>query len=177
MAKSNWTVDASHSSIEFSVKHMMIANVRGSFHTFTANVIADAADLTTAEIDFSIDVNSIDTRDTGRDGHLRSGDFFDVENHPNLTFKATSIARKSSDDYTMIGDITIHGVTLPISFDVTFEGEGKDPWGNERAGFSATASLNRKDFGLNWNSVLETGGVLVGEQVKIHVQLEAIKAA
>lgn len=177
MAKSVWNVDASHSSIEFKVKHMMMANVRGQFKDFQAHVTADPEDLTTAEIDFTVHVNSIDTKDEQRDGHLKSADFFDVEQYPNLTFKATKIERKSGADYAMTGDITIRDVTKPITFDVTAEGIGKDPWGNERAGFTATASLNRKDFGLNWNALLETGGVLVGEQVKISVELEAVRQA
>jgi len=177
MTKSIWSIDASHSAIEFSVKHMMIANVRGSFHDFQASVVADATDLTTAEIDFTVDVASIDTRDAQRDGHLKSGDFFDAENFPKITFKSTQISRSNDNEYTMAGDLAIHGVTQPVTFDVTFEGQGKDPWGNEKAGFSAKASVNRKDFGLNWNSVLETGGVLVGEQVKINVEIEALKQA
>jgi len=177
MAKSNWSVDVAHSAIEFGVKHMMISNVRGSFHNFQATVVADVTDLTTAEIEFTVDVASIDTRDAQRDGHLKSGDFFDVENFPNITFKSTQITRKGDDEYAMTGDMSMHGVTVPVTFDVTFEGEGKDPWGNEKSGFSAKTSVNRKDFGLNWNSVLETGGVLVGEQVKINVEIEALKQA
>lgn len=177
MAKSVWNVDASHSALEFSVKHMMIANVRGQFHNFQASIVADPQDLTTAEIEVTVDVNSIDTRDEQREGHLKSADFFDVENYPNLTFKAAQIERKSGDKYTMTGDMTVRGVTKPVSFDVTFEGQGKDPWGNEKAGFSAVATINRKDFGLNWNALLETGGVLVGENVKINVEIEALRQA
>ncbi len=175
MTRYKWTVDASHSAIEFKVKHMMIANVRGSFHKFDADVVADAADLTTANISFSIDVNSIDTRDEQRDGHLKSADFFDVEKFPQITFKSTQVTRKGEGEYALTGDVTIHGVTKPITFSVEFEGSGKDPWGNERAGFSATASLSRKDFGLTWNAALETGGVLVGDEVKLALQIEAIK--
>ncbi|WAH36094.1 YceI family protein [Alicyclobacillus dauci] len=175
MAKSTWNVDASHSAIEFVVKHMMISNVRGSFHSFEANVIADPEDLTTAEIDFSIDVNSIDTRDEGRDNHLRSADFFDVENFPKLTFKSTNITKKGQGEYDLTGDITIRGVTKPLTFHVTYEGGGKDPWGGERAGYSAKGSLSRKDFGLTWNSALETGGVLVGDEVKLNLEIEAVK--
>lgn len=177
MAKANWSVDASHSAIEFVVKHMMIANVRGSFQSFEASVTADHEDLTTAEIDFSVDVASIATRDDGRDNHLRSADFFDVENHPKLTFKSTGATKTSDNEYDLTGDITIRGVTKPITFHVTYEGGGKDPWGGERAGFSAKGSLNRKDFGLNWNAALETGGFLVGDQVKISLEIEAVKQA
>lgn len=177
MAKSVWNVDASHSALEFKVKHMMMANVRGQFHDFQANITADPEDLTTAEIDFTVNVNSIDTKDEQREGHLKSADFFDVENYPNLTFKATKIERKSNNEYAMTGDMTIRGVTKPVTFNVTSEGIGKDPWGNERAGFTAAGSLNRKEFGLNWNALLETGGVLVGEQVKINVEIEAVRQA
>lgn len=177
MAKSVWNVDASHSALEFKVKHMMMANVRGQFHDFQANITADPEDLTTAEIDFTVNVNSIDTKDEQREGHLKSADFFDVENYPNLTFKATKIERKSNNEYAMMGDMTIRGVTKPVTFNVTSEGIGKDPWGNERAGFTAAGSLNRKEFGLNWNALLETGGVLVGEQVKINVEIEAVRQA
>ncbi len=177
MGQSKWAVDNSHSSIEFVVKHMMISNVRGSFHTYQAEVVADASDLTTAKIDFTIDVASIDTRDEQRNGHLCSADFFDVETYPQITFKSTQVNRKRDGEYDLTGNLTMHGVTKPLVFQVTFEGEGKDPWGNERAGFSAQATLNRKDYGLEWNAMLETGGVLVGEQVKITIQLEAIKQA
>jgi polyisoprenoid-binding protein YceI len=175
MARNKWTIDASHSAIEFKVKHMMISNVRGSFHKFDADVVADAADLTSANVSFTIDVDSINTRDEQRDGHLKSADFFDVEKYPQIAFKSTQVSRKGDGDYALSGDVTIHGVTKPVTFAVEFEGEGKDPWGNERAGFSANASLSRKDFGLVWNAALETGGVLVGDEVKISLQLEAIK--
>lgn len=175
MSRNKWAVDASHSAIEFKVKHMMISNVRGSFHKFEADLVADATDLTSANVHFSIDLNSIDTRDEQRDGHLKSADFFDVEKYPTIDFKSTQISRKGDGQYALTGDVTMHGVTKPITFDVEFEGQGKDPWGNERAGFSANASLSRKDFGLSWNAALETGGVLVGDEVKISLQIEAIK--
>ncbi len=177
MASSKWTVDASHSAVEFSVKHMMISTVRGTFEKFDAQIVADATDLTSADIQFSIDVSSIETRDAQRNGHLLSADFFDAEKYPQITFKSTHVTAKGAGDYALVGDLTIHGVTKSVTFDVTFEGEGKDPWGNHRAGFNAQTSINRKDYGLEWNALLETGGVLVGEQVKISVLLEAIKQA
>jgi len=176
MAKSNWAVDVSHSAIDFSVKHMMIAKVKGSFHSFEAQISADPADLTTADIAFQIDLSSVDTRNGDRDAHLKSADFFDVENHPKLLFKATKIVSKGDGEYEVTGDVTLHGVTRPETFAVTYEGAGKDPWGNEKAGFSATGSLKRSDYGLTYNAVLETGGVLIGDEVKVSIEIEAAKA-
>ncbi|MDR4886158.1 YceI family protein [Fredinandcohnia sp. QZ13] len=176
MANTKWAVDASHSSIDFSVKHMMIAKVKGSFENFEAIIEADPADLTTANIEFRIDLTSINTKNEDRDNHLRSADFFDVENHPSMTFKSTSIVKTDDGEYDVTGDLTIRGTTKPETFQVVFEGAGKDPWGNEKAGFSATGSLNRSDYGLVWNAALETGGVLVGDQVKISIEIEAAKA-
>ncbi|MCH1626306.1 YceI family protein [Ferdinandcohnia quinoae] len=176
MVKTKWTVDASHSSIDFSVKHMMIANVKGTFHNFDAVIEADPTDLTSANIKFSVDLASIDTRNEDRDGHLRSADFFDVENHPTMTFTSTSIGKTDDEEYNVTGDLTIHGTTKQETFKVTFEGQGKDPWGNEKVGFSAEGSISRGDYGLVWNSALETGGVLVGDKVKISLQIEAQKA-
>ncbi|WP_174731639.1 YceI family protein [Mesobacillus harenae] len=176
MAKTKWTIDDTHSSIEFSVKHMMIANVKGAFNDFEASVEADPADLTTADIQFTVQLASIDTRNTDRDNHLRSADFFDVENNPTMTFKSTNIVKKDEGEYDVTGDLTINNTTKSETFAVTFEGEGKDPWGNERAGFSGTGALNRSDYGLTWNAALETGGVLVGDKVKVILQFEGIKA-
>ena len=175
MAKTIWNVDASHSSIDFSVKHMMIAKVKGTFHKFEANIHADPEDLTTAEIEFNVDLSSIDTRSEDRDNHLRSADFFDVENHPNMRFKSTSITKTGDNEYDVTGDLTIRGVTKQETFKVVYEGGGKDPWGNERAGFSAEGSINRTDYGLVWNTALETGGVLVGEDVKVFLEIQATK--
>ncbi|GIO11214.1 polyisoprenoid-binding protein [Cohnella xylanilytica] len=176
MAKSNWAVDVSHSAIDFSVKHMMIAKVKGSFHSFEAQISADPVDLTTADIAFQIDLSSVDTRNGDRDAHLKSADFFDVENHPKLLFKATKIVSNGDGEYEVTGDVTLHGVTRPETFAVTYEGAGKDPWGNEKAGFSATGSLKRSDYGLTYNAVLETGGVLIGDEVKVSIEIEAAKA-
>jgi polyisoprenoid-binding protein YceI len=177
MAKSVWNVDKSHSALEFTVKHMMISKVRGSFDVFEATIEADPNDLTDAKIEFSVDLNSIDTRNEDRDNHLRSNDFFDIANHPKMTFVATDIKKKADQNYAVTGDFTLRGVTKPVTFDVTVEGVAKDPWGNEVAGFSGSAKLNRKDFGLVWNAALETGGVLVGEEVKINLEIEAHKQA
>lgn len=177
MAKSVWAFDPTHSSVGFSVKHMMISTVRGTFHKLSADINADPDDLTTADITLTIDVSSIDTRDENRDGHLKSGDFFDVEQFPNMTFRSTKIERAGGNEYTLTGDLTIRGVTKPVQFKVEFEGAGKDPWGGERAGFTANATINRSDFGLSWNAALETGGVLVSDHVKLHAEIEAVKQA
>ena len=175
MTTEKWVIDADHSLVEFSVKHMMIAKVRGNFAKFDANITADSSDLTTAAIEFTIDTASISTKNEDRDNHLRSADFFDVESYPNITFKATEITKVSGDDYKVSGDVTIKGVTRPETFDVTFEGEGKDPWGNTKAGFSAKTKVNRSDYGLTYNAALETGGVLIGDQITINIELEASK--
>ncbi|MFZ7946593.1 YceI family protein [Neobacillus sp. 19] len=176
MAKTKWALDPAHSSVDFSVRHMMIANVKGTFNSFNASIEADPADLTTASIEFSVETASVDTRSKDRDAHLVSADFFDVENHPNMTFKSTSIEKTDEGEYNVTGDLTLRGLTKQETFFVTFEGQGKDPWGNEKAGFSATGTVNRSDYGLVWNAALETGGVLVGDKVKINLQIQAAKA-
>lgn len=176
MAKTVWNVDPVHSEIGFSVKHMMISKAKGTFDKFEAEVNADMEDLTTADVKITIDVDSINTRNEDRDNHLRSDDFFDAENHPKITFTATDIKKKSDHQYDMTGDLTIRGTTKPVTFDVTYVGQSKDPMGgNTVAGVSAAATINRKDFGLTWNAAVETGGVLVGEDVTIHVELELQK--
>lgn len=176
MTKTKWALDPAHSSVDFSVRHMMIANVKGSFNKFEAAIDADPADLTSANIEFSIDTASVDTRNTDRDAHLVSGDFFDVENHPNMTFVSTTIEKTDEGEYNLTGNLTLRGVTKQETFAVTYEGQGKDPWGNEKVGFSAAGTINRSDYGLVWNAALETGGVLVGDKVKINLQLQAAKA-
>lgn len=176
MTTSKWLLDASHSVVEFSVKHLMIAKVRGLFHTFDANIEADLNDLSTATIAVNIDLASVDTRNEDRDNHLKSADFFDVENSPSLNFVATSIKAAGADEYTLVGNVTLQGVTKEESFKVTFEGASTDPWGNEKAGFSATGSLKRSDYGLTYNAALETGGVLIGDDIKINIEFELQKA-
>ncbi len=177
MTLSKWKVDPTHSGVEFSVKHMMIARVKGSFKNFEASIEADPADLTTADIEFKVDLSSVDTGSADRDTHLKSGDFFDVEKYPHMTFKSTEISKKNEDEYNVTGDLTLHGHTQPVTFTATFEGEGKDPWGNHVAGFAAEGKVNRTEFGLTYNAALETGGVLVGEDVKVSLQIEAAKQA
>ena len=168
-----WAVDTTHSTIEFSVKHLMIAKVRGVFHKFDADIEADLNDLTSAKVEVNIDLASVDTRNEDRDNHLRSADFFDVEHTPTLKFVVTSISKSGEDEYDVVGDVTLHGVTKQESFKLTFEGTSTDPWGNQKAGFSAAGSLKRSDYGLTYNAALETGGVLIGDEIKVNIELEA----
>lgn len=173
MTKATWNVDTVHSTIGFSVRHMMISNVKGTFNEFDGKIEADPTDLTDANIEFTIDANSVDTRMSDRDDHLRSSDFFDVENHPNITFVATDIVKKSEDKYDMTGDFTIRGTTKPVTFDIAFEGAAKDPMsGDQAAGFTGSTKINRKDFGLTWNAALEAGGFVVGDEIKINIELQ-----
>ena len=171
-----WNLDPVHSVAEFKVKHMMISNVKGQFTGVTGVLSLDEDNLTNSRIEVSIDATSINTRDAQRDGHLKSEDFFDVAKYPTLAFQSTKIERKG-DELAVAGDLTIHGVTRNVVFSV--EGPttpGKDPWGNTRIGISAVTKINRKDFGLTWNAALETGGILVGEEVTITLDVQFIKA-
>jgi len=177
MALTKWALDPTHSNVDFSIRHMMISKVKGTFRSFEASIEADPQDLTTANISFSIDVSSVDTNNADRDNHLRTADFFDVENYPKLTFVAKSIVKTDDGEYNVTGDVTLHGVTRSETFAVTYEGTGKDPWGNEKVGFSATGNLKRSDYGLTWNAALETGGFLVGDDVKVSLELQAVKQA
>lgn len=178
MAKAKWNVDTVHSEVGFSVRHMMISNVKGQFTEFDGDIELDPHDLTDASIEFTIDTNSIDTGVSDRDDHLRSGDFFDAENHPKLTFKATEIKQTAKDKYDMTGDFTIRGTTNPVTFEIEFEGLAKDPMsGDEAAGFSGKTKINRKEFGLTWNAAVETGGVVVSDEVKINIEIQLRKQA
>lgn len=177
MAKATWILDPAHTLVEFSVKHMMISTVKGRFGKVEGFITGDPAELDSAEVGVTVDVSSIDTRETQRDQHLLSPDFFDVAQYPTLTFKSKKVTRKDGDEYRLVGDLTIHGVTKEIGLDLVYEGQGKDPWGNERIGLTAEGKLDRKDFGLTWNAALEAGGILVGDQVKLTVHGEAIKQA
>lgn len=178
MAKEKWKVDRVHSRLEFVVRHMMITNVKGVFKNFHALIIADPEDLTDAEIDFSIDANSIDTHKEERDEHLRSKDFFDTENHPKLKFKVTEIKQTGKDRYNLIGDFTIVGITKSVIFDVKYEGRVQDQMTKEEvAGFIGHTKINRHDFGLTWSSAFEADVVVVGEEVKINVDIQIRKGA
>jgi polyisoprenoid-binding protein YceI len=176
MTKQKWAVDAVHSSIDFSIKHLVIAKVKGNFQGFEANIEADPEDLTTADIEFTVDIASIDTRNADRDNHLKSADFFDIENYPKLTFKSTKIIKTDDGEYDVTGDLSLHGVTRPETFKITYEGTAKDPWGNEKVGFNGTGTINRDDYGLTYNAALETGGVLIGSKVNVTIEIEAQKA-
>ncbi|WP_405100591.1 YceI family protein [Oceanobacillus sp. FSL H7-0719] len=177
MSKTKWNLDAVHSEVGFSVKHMMISKAKGTFDKFDAVVEADVEDLTSATVEVTIDAASINTRNEDRDNHLRSGDFFDTENHPTITFVATDIKSTGGNEYDVTGDLTIRGTTKPVTLDVTFEGQSKDPMGGATvAGFSGLTKISREEFGLTWNAALETGGVLVSDEVKINFELELHKA-
>ncbi len=175
MATQKWDLDPVHSSINFSVRHLMVSKVRGHFSSWSGSLEFDPSSPLTAKADIKIDAKSIDTKDAQRDGHLKSADFLETEAHPHITFKSKSVEKKSGDEYKLHGDLTIRGTTLPVTLDVEYSGQAKDPWGGERVGFSAQTSINRKDFGLAWNQALETGGLLVGEKVDIQIELEAVK--
>lgn len=165
-----WVLDPSHSEVTFSVRHMMISKVRGTFGVKSATLIAPENPLE-ARVEASVDVTSIDTKDEGRDTHLRSADFFDTENFPTMEFVSTG-ARAEGGELFVDGDLTIRGITKPVSFELDFGGFGSDPWGNYKAGASAKTVINREDFGLTWNAALETGGVLVGKDVTISLDLQ-----
>ena len=170
-----WVIDPSHSEAGFTTRHAGIAKVRGSV-AITEGTIVVGDDLATSSVTAVLDPATIDTRDANRDGHLRSADFFDVENFPTWTFTSTSVVA-AGGDYVLTGDLTIHGVTKSVELALDFNGTATDPFGNARAGFSAEFEINRKDFGLTWNAALETGGVLVSEKVKIALDISAIKQA
>lgn len=173
-----WNIDPAHSGAEFKVKHMMISNVKGSFSQLSGSLTENTVDSTLSSVQASIPVSTVSTGDAQRDGHLKSPDFFDAEKFPTLDFKSTKVVRKADADYEVTGDLTIHGATRQVTFAV--EGPsapGKDPWGNTRIGLSATARINRKDFGLGWNAALEAGGFLVGDDVSITLDVQFIKAA
>ncbi len=167
-----WQIDPSHTQVAFAVRHLMISTVRGRFSDVQGTFAAPGGDFADGQLDVTIGAGSLDTREAQRDAHLRSADFFDVETFPTLTFKSRRIEAEGDDRYTVTGDLTIHGVTKTVTLDVTAEGRGRDPWGNDRAGFSAKGRVSRKDFGLTWNQLLETGGVAVGDEVKISLDVE-----
>lgn len=169
-----WQIDASHSHVGFSVKHMMVSTVKGQFKTYSGTLAINEQDLTRSVISGEIQVDSLDTRDSGRDDHLKSADFFDVATYPTITFTSKRIEAKGGNEYQVHGDLTIHGVTREVALDAEYHGLAKDPWGGTRTGFSVSGSINRKDFGLVWNAALETGGVLVGETIKLDLEIEAV---
>ncbi|MDR6967709.1 polyisoprenoid-binding protein YceI [Flavobacterium arsenatis] len=175
MSTTKWSIDPTHSEIGFKVKHMMFTNVSGSFQKFDASIETEDDNFENAKIEFSGDVDSITTGNADRDTHLLSPDFFDAEKFPKLTFSATSFNKQNEGEYELKGELTLHGVTKPVKLEVEFGGLAKDPWGNVKTGMSITGKINRKDWDLNWNSALEAGGVLVGEEVKLHIELQFVK--
>jgi polyisoprenoid-binding protein YceI len=175
IAGTKWSIDPSHSEIGFRVKHLMITNVKGAFKEFTADILADDDDFTNARVVVRINPSSIDTGDAQRDAHLRSADFFDAENYPEIRFTATSLEQAGHKGaFVMTGDLDIRGNSRKISLDVVFEGLMKDPWGNRKAGFSVTGKINRKEWGLNWNAALEAGGMLVSDEVRIACEVQLV---
>lgn len=177
ITKTKWKLDPTHSELGFKVKHMMITNVSGSFEKFDVNVETDGTDFSAAKIDFTADTDSISTGNADRDNHLKTGDFFDAASYPVIRFVSSRMEKKDDENYTMKGDLTIRDVTKPVTLNVEFGGIGKDPWGNEKAGFTITGKINRTEYKLNWNAALETGGILVGEEVKIHAEIQLVKQA
>ncbi len=176
-ATSTWSLDEAHTNVAFVVKHMMISNVRGHFAEVAATVVLDGQDYSTAQISAEIDATSITTRNDQRDGHLKSADFFDVENFPKLTFVSTKVDATDAETLQVTGDLTIRGTTKPVTLDVTIEGHGKDPWGNPRTAFIAETKIKRSEFGLMWNQALESGGVLVSDDIRIKIEGELVGQA
>lgn len=175
-AQTKWNVDNAHSNVRFNVTHLVISEVEGSFKQFNGNITAANADFADAAINFSVDINSINTDNEMRDKHLKSDDFFNAEKYPSMTFKSTSFKKVSGNKYQLKGNLTIRDVTKPIVFDVTYGGTVKDPWGNIKAGFKATGTVNRFDYNLKWNSVTEAGGAVVGKDVTIDLKFEFAQA-
>jgi polyisoprenoid-binding protein YceI len=178
VATTTWNIDPVHSTAQFKVKHMMISNVKGEFTSIQGKLQLNEEDVSESYVEATIDATTINTRDVQRDGHLKSPDFFDVEKFPTLAFKSTRVAKTGVEELSVEGDLTIHGETRTVTFEV--EGPSastKDPWGGIRRGLSATTKINRKDFGLTWNAALETGGILVGEEITITLDIELVKQA
>ena len=177
MSNSNWSLDPSHSELQFKVKHLMITTVTGSFQKFDVTAETEGDDFSTAKISFSAETASITTGAEQRDTHLRSADFFEAETFPALSFKSTSIEKKGDDEFVVTGDLDLHGVVKPVTLNVDFGGIAKDLYGQTKAGFTLNGKINRKDFGLTWNAPTETGGLLVSEDVKILAEIQLVKQA
>ncbi|HEY5949102.1 MAG TPA: YceI family protein [Kofleriaceae bacterium] len=175
MSTSQWDFDLSHSSVNFHVRHLMVSKVHGRFSAWTGKLELDDADLTRSQLEVTIDASSIDTKEPKRDEHLRSADFLEVDKYPSITFKSTQILREGEEQYRVLGDLTIHGVTRPVTLEVEGGGRVADPWGGTRTGFSAKTWISRKDFGLTWNVALEAGGFVVGDKLEITLEVEAVR--
>ncbi|HLS94284.1 polyisoprenoid-binding protein YceI [Sphingobacterium allocomposti] len=172
MAK--WSLDKAHSELEFKVKHMMISNVKGQFQDFDVTIDGDSADLSETTVSVEIRTDSVTTKNEPRDQHLRSEEFFNAAAYPLITFTSTEIKKVDNDEYKLSGDLTVKGVTKPATFTAEFGGIAKDPWGNQKAGYTVHGKINRQDFGLTWNAALETGGVMVSEEVKFHAEVQFV---
>jgi polyisoprenoid-binding protein YceI len=177
MATTKWVLDATHSELGFKIKHLMISSVSGSLKSFQAEVETDGVDFTTSQISLSADMASISTNNDQRDAHLRNSDFFEVEKYPELKFTSTKAEKIDSDTFVLSGDLTLKGVTKPVKLNVEFNGVTKDPWGGERAGFVVTGKINRSEWGINFNAALETGGVVLSEEVRIFSEIQLVKQA
>jgi polyisoprenoid-binding protein YceI len=176
MALETWSFDLVHSSVGFWVRHLMVSKVHGRFASFSGSLAFDEANPQASRVEVTIDAASIDTKEPQRDAHLRSADFLETDAYPHITFKSTSVEKVGERELRLNGDLTIHGVTRPVTLEVDYAGRQKDPWGGERAGFSAKLAIDRKDFGLTWNKAIEAGGILVGDKVEIVIEVEAVKA-
>ncbi len=173
-APGTFAIDASHSTVQFVARHMMVSKVRGSFDDYSGTITI-AEDPLQSSVEVALEAASVNTRDETRDGHLKSADFFDAENHPQITFRSTGVRQVQGSTFEVDGELTIRGVSKPLTLEVELEGLGQDPWGNERIGFSTQVELDREEFGLTWNQALETGGVLVGRKVRIDIDVEAAR--
>jgi polyisoprenoid-binding protein YceI len=176
MATTKWVLDPTHSEVQFKVKHLVISTVSGFFKSFEGSLTTESEDFENAKVEFSLDVNSIDTNQEQRDGHLKSADFFDAETYPKISFTSTSLT-KDGDDYKLNGDLTIKDVTKPVSLDVEYGGSAGDFYGNTKAGFEVTGKVNRKEFGLTWDGVTEAGSIVVGEDIKLIINVQFAKEA
>ncbi len=172
-----WAIDPMHSEVQFKVKHLVISTVTGSFKNFEGTVETEGDDFSNAKINFSVDVNSINTNQEQRDGHLKSADFFDAEKYPHITFESTSVTKESDEDYKLTGNLTIKGVTNPVTLEVEHGGIAADFYGNTKAGFEIEGKINRKAFGLTWDGVTEAGSIVVGEDIKLHINIQLAKQA
>lgn len=177
MSTTKWALDPTHSEINFKIKHMMISNVTGSFTNFNVTAETDGDNFVNSKVSFTTDVNSIYTNNEQRDGHLKSGDFFDMEKYPQIKFEGTKFEKASDEEYALHGNLTIRDITKPVSLKVDFGGIAKDPYGNIKAGFTLDGKINRKDFGLTWNAATEAGGLLVGEDLKVQAEIQLVKQA
>jgi polyisoprenoid-binding protein YceI len=175
MATTKWLLDPLHSELQFKIKHLMISNVSGALTSFKGEVETEEEDFSTAKISLVADMHSISTNNEQRDAHLRNSDFFEVEKYPELKFKSTKVEKTGSDTFALYGDLTLKGVTKPVKLHVEFNGTTSDPWGGERSGFVVTGKINRSDWGVNFNKALETGGLMLGEEVKINSEIELVK--